>query len=138
VVTATETPRRFNTAILTAFAAIALALSLLGIYGVLSYSVAERAREIAIRMALGATREQVLWSTLRNALMLAGMGIAGGLVASAMVTRFIGSLLYNVKPLDAGAMIGAALVLALCAAAAGFIPARRAASIDPMRALRAE
>jgi putative ABC transport system permease protein len=138
VVAATETSRRFNTGILTAFAAIALALSLLGIYGVLAYSVTERAREIAIRMALGATREQVLWTTLRNALVLAGVGIAAGLVASAALTRFIGSLLYNVKPLDAEAIAGAALVLALCAAAAGFIPARRAASIDPMRALRTE
>jgi predicted permease len=138
VVAATETSRRFNTGVLTAFAAIALALSLLGIYGVLAYSVTERAREIAIRMALGATREHVLWTTLRNALALAGVGIAVGLVASAGLTRFLSSLLYDVKPLDAGAILGAALVLAVCAAAAGFIPARRAASIDPMWALRTE
>jgi putative ABC transport system permease protein len=138
VVSATETSRRFNTCILTAFAAIALALSLLGIYGVLAYSVTERAREIAIRMALGATRERVLWTTLRNGLTLAGVGIAAGLMASVAVTRFIASLLYNVKPLDADAIIGAALVLAICAVAAGLIPARRAASIDPMRALRTE
>lgn len=138
VIAATETSRRFNTGILTAFATIALALALLGIYGVIAYSVSERAREIAIRMALGATRQQVLWTTLRNALSLAGVGIAAGLVASAGLTRFLGSLLYNVKPLDAGAIAGAALVLAICAAAAGFIPARRAASIDPMRALRTE
>jgi predicted permease len=136
VVAATETSRRFNTGILTAFAAIALALALLGIYGVLAYSVTERAREIAIRMALGATRQQVLWTTLRNAMALAGVGITAGLVASVGLTRFLGSLLYDVKPLDAGAIVGAALVLAGCAAAAGFIPARRAASIDPMRALR--
>ena len=138
VVAATQTSRRFNTAILTAFASIALALSLLGIYGVLAYSVTERAREIAIRMALGATRERVLWATLRNALTLAGVGIAAGLFASVLVTRFIGSLLYNVRPLDAGAIVGAAIILTICAAAAGFIPARRAASIDPMRALRTE
>ena len=138
VVAATETSRRFNTAILTAFAAIALALALLGIYGVLAYSVTERGREIAIRMALGSTREQVLWATLRHALTFAIVGIVIGFIASAGLTRFLGSLLYNVKPLDAGAIVVAALVLVLCAAAAGFIPARRAASIDPMRALRTE
>jgi putative ABC transport system permease protein len=138
VVAATETSRRFNTGILSAFAAIALALALLGIYGVLAYSVTERAREIAIRMALGATRQQVLLRTLRYALALAGVGIVLGLIASAALTRFLSSLLYDVRPLDAGAIAGAALVLIVCAAAAGLIPARRAASIDPMRALRTE
>jgi ABC-type antimicrobial peptide transport system permease subunit len=138
VVAATETSRRFNTGILTAFAGIALALALLGIYGVLAYSVNERVREIAIRMALGATRQQVLWGTLRNALGLAGVGIAVGLIASVGLTRFLSSLLYDVRPLDPAAIAGAALVLAVCAAAAGLIPARRAASIDPMRALRTE
>jgi putative ABC transport system permease protein len=138
VVAATETSRRFSTGILTAFAGIALALALLGIYGVLAYSVSERVREIAIRMALGATRQQVLFKTLRNALALAGVGIAIGLIASAALTRFLSSLLYNVRPLDAGAIAGAALVLVVCAAVAGLIPARRAASIDPMRWLRTE
>lgn len=138
VVSATETSRRFNTVILTAFAAIALALSLLGIYGVIAYSVTERAREIAIRMALGATRQEVLWRTLRNALTLAGVGIACGLVASAGLTRFLSSLLYNVKPLDAGAILGAVTILLACSALAGWLPARRAASIDPMQALRTE
>jgi predicted permease len=138
VVAATETSRRFNTAILTAFAAIALALALLGIYGVLAYSVSERGREIAIRMALGSTRQQVVWATLRHALRLAGVGVVIGFIASIGLTRFISSLLFNVKPLDADAIVVAALVLALCACAAGLIPARRAASIDPMRALRTE
>jgi len=138
VVDATETSRRFNTAMLTAFASIALALALLGIYGVLAYSVNERGRDIAIRMALGSTRQQILWATLRHALTLAAVGIVIGFIASVGFTRFLGSLLYNVNPLDAGAITVAALVLALCAAAAGFIPARRAASIDPMRALRTE
>ncbi|MGO9335947.1 MAG: ADOP family duplicated permease [Terracidiphilus sp.] len=138
VVANTETSRRFSTGILTAFASIALALALLGIYGVLAYSVNQRVREIAIRMALGATRQQVLWGTLRNALALAGVGIAVGLIASAGLTRFLSSLLYDVQPLDAGAIAGAVLVLAVCAAAAGLIPARRAASTDPMRALRTE
>ena len=138
VVASTETSRRFNTAALTAFAAIALALALLGIYGVLAYSVSERGREIAIRMALGSTPQQVLWATLGHALKLAVVGILLGLVASAGLTRFLSSLLYKIKPLDAGTIVVAALVLALSAAAAGFIPARRAASCDPMRALRGE
>jgi putative ABC transport system permease protein len=138
VVAATETSRRFNTAILTGFAALALALALLGVYGVLAYSVAERGRETAIRMALGSTRQQVLWRALGQALRLAAVGILLGLVACAGLTRFLSSLLYLVKPLDTGAIVIAALLLALSAAAAGFIPARRAASIDPMRALRTE
>jgi predicted permease len=138
VVAATETSRRFNTGILVAFAAIALALALLGVYGVIAYSVTERAREIAIRMALGATRQEVLWRTLCDALALAGVGIGVGLMASVGLTRFLGSLLYDVKPLDTGAVVGAAFVLGICAATAGFIPARRAASIDPMRTLRTE
>jgi putative ABC transport system permease protein len=138
VVASTETSRRFNTAALTAFAAIALALALLGIYGVLAYSVAERSREIAIRMALGSTRQQVLWATLGHALKLAFVGILLGLAASAGLTRFLSSLLYKIKPLDPGTIVVAAIVLALSAAAAGFIPARRAASCDPMRALRGE
>jgi putative ABC transport system permease protein len=138
VVSATETSRRFNTVILTTFASIALALSLLGIYGVLAYSVTERAREIAIRMALGATRRDVLWRTLRNALTLAGVGISVGLIASAGLTRFLSSLLYGVRPLDAGAILGAVMVLLACSTLAGWLPARRAASIDPMETLRTE
>lgn len=138
VVSATETSRRFNTVILAVFSSIALALALLGIYGMLAYSVSERTREIAIRMALGATREVVLWNTLRAAVTLAAAGIAGGVAASLGLTRFLGSLLYAVKPLDIGAIVGAAALLLLCAAIAGWIPARRAASVDPMQALRIE
>jgi putative ABC transport system permease protein len=138
VVAATETSRRFNTAILTAFASIALALSLLGIYGVLAYSVTEKAREIAIRMALGANRGQVLWGTLRNALVLAGVGVAAGLTASAGLTRFLASLLFDVKPLDPATIVGAVVLLLACSALAGWLPARRAASIDPVKTLRTE
>jgi putative ABC transport system permease protein len=138
VVAATGASRRFNTAILAAFAAIALALSLLGIYGVLACSVNERTREIAIRMALGSTRQEVLLRTLRHALTLAGAGIALGLVAALGITRFLASLLYNVKPLDAGAILGAIAVLLACSVLAGWLPALRAASIDPMKALRTE
>ncbi len=138
VVSSTEAPRRFNTILLSGFAAVALLLSLLGIYGVLAYSVHERAREIAIRMALGATRESVLGRILRSALTLTGIGIAAGLVASLWLTRFLESLLYGVRPLDLPAFLGAVFVLLACALLAGWLPARRAASIDPMQTLRAE
>jgi putative ABC transport system permease protein len=138
VVAATQSSRRFNTAILTAFAAIALVLSLLGIYGVLTYAVAQRTREIAIRMALGASRKIVLLRTLRYALTVAVTGVAGGLIASIGLMHFLKSLLYGVKPLDGATIAGAVIVLLCCSALAASIPARRAASIDPMRTLRAE
>jgi putative ABC transport system permease protein len=138
IVAATESSRRFNTAILTAFAALALVLSLLGIYGVLAYAVAQRTREIAIRMALGASRKTVMLRTLRYASTVAVAGVAGGLIASIGVVHFLKSLLYGVKPLDSVTIAGAVLVLLCCSALAASIPAQRAASIDPMRTLRAE
>ncbi|MHB1673952.1 MAG: ABC transporter permease [Acidobacteriaceae bacterium] len=138
IVAATESPRRFNTAILTAFAAIALLLSLLGIYGVMAYSVAERTRDIAIRMALGATRQAVLLKTLRYALRLAAIGVIAGVTGSLGLTRSLGSLLYGVKPQDSVSIAGAVVVLFACTALAGWLPARRAASVDPMQALRSE
>jgi putative ABC transport system permease protein len=137
-IAATEAPRRFNTAVLTAFATIALLLALLGIYGVLAYAVTERTREIAIRMALGATREDVLRRTIRSALLLAAAGIAAGLAASIGLTHLMESMLYGVKPLDGVAITGAVAILLLCAALAGWLPARRAAGVDPMDALRSE
>jgi predicted permease len=138
IVAATESSRRFNTAILTAFAAIALLLSLLGIYGVLAYSVTQRRREIAIRMALGASRNTVLLRVLRYALSLAATGVTAGLIASLGLTHFLKSLLFGVKPLDNLTIAGAIAVLLSCTAIAAFWPARRAASIDPMQTLRTE
>ena len=138
IVAATESSRRFNTAILTAFAAIALLLSLLGIYGVLAYAVAQRTREIAIRMALGASPKVVLLRTLRFALTVTATGVVCGLIASIGLMHFLTSLLYGVKPLDGMTIAGAVLVLLCCSALAALIPAQRAAAIDPMRALRAE
>jgi putative ABC transport system permease protein len=138
VVTATQSSRRLNTLILTAFAAVALLLSLLGIYGVLAYTVTEKTREIAIRMALGATREDVLRQTIGSSVVFAGVGIAGGLIASTALTRFLKSLLYGVEPLDVAAISGATAVLLICAVLAGWLPARRASAIEPMEALRNE
>ena len=138
ILAASDSARRFNTAMLTSFAAIALLLSLLGIYGVLAYSVTERTREIAIRMALGATRESVSLRALRDALSLTAIGAAIGLVASAGLTRLLTSLLYDVKSLDGLVTTAAILLLFLCTSIAGWLPARRAASIDPVQALRAD
>jgi putative ABC transport system permease protein len=138
IVAATESSRRFNTVILTSFAGIALLLSLLGIYGVVAYSVSERTREIAIRMAFGATREGVLLRTLRHAFLLTAFGAALGLVASLGLTRLLSSLLYDVKPLDGPVMSGAILLLFLCSFLAAALPARRAAGVEPMQALRTE
>ena len=138
IVAATESSRRFNTIIMTSFAGIALFLSLLGIYGVMAYSVSERTREIAIRMALGATRGTVMLRTLRHAFSLTTIGVAIGVGASLGLTRLLSSLLYNVKPLDAVVMIGTIILLFICSSLAALLPARRAASVDPMQALRTE
>ncbi len=138
VVSATQTSRRFDTLTLTSFACIALALALLGIYGVMACSVSERMREIAIRMALGATRSDVLSRTLQRAIKVSGTGILAGLLAAAVFTRLLKTLLYGVKPLDAATLAGVVALLLVCSVAAGWIPARRAAGTDPMRVLRNE
>ena len=109
VVSSTEAPRRFNTLVLSGFAAVALCSRSSASMACSPYSVHERAREIAIRMALGATRESVLRRILRSALILAGTGTVIGLAASLWLTRFLESLLYGVKPLDISAFVGAVL-----------------------------
>ena len=138
VVAATQSPRRFNTAILTAFATIALLISLLGVYGTMAYTVAERNREIDIRMAVGANRENVLFGILAKALSVAALGIVAGLVLSAALTRTVTSLLFDVKPFDVMTMLGAVVTLLLSSTLAAWLPARRAASVEPMQLLRFE
>jgi ABC-type antimicrobial peptide transport system permease subunit len=138
VVAATESPRRFNTMILSAFASIALLLSLLGIYGTMAYAVTERNREIAIRMAVGASRESVLRNVFASALSVTAVGVVIGLALSAGVARMAASLLFDVKPFDFTVMAGAVAMLVLCSATAAWLPARRAASVEPMQLLRFE
>lgn len=120
------------------FAALALVLASIGVYGLLANLVARRTRDIAIRMAVGAGSGSVLRMVLREAGLLAAAGIAIGLAASFILTRFISSQLYGLKPNDPWTLAGAALVLVAAAAAAAFVPARRAARVDPMAVLRAE
>jgi putative ABC transport system permease protein len=135
--TASAQPR-FRTTLIGLFAAVALALACVGIYGVISYSVSQRTHEIGIRMALGARRENVLAMVIRHAVLLAGIGVAMGLIASLGLTRFIGGLLFGVKATDPLTYAATALVLSSTALLASYIPARRAAKVDPMEALRYE
>jgi predicted permease len=120
------------------FGILALVLASVGLYGVMSYIVARRSSEIGIRMALGATRSSVVAMVMRGALWQILMGLALGIPAALYAGHLMKSLLYEVGSYDAVALAGAPLMLVLCAAVAGFIPARRAASIEPMQALRSE
>ena len=129
---------RVISALAAAFGALALLLSAVGLYGVLAYSVARRTAEIGIRMALGAPAAQVAWSTLRRMLWLVAIGLAAGTPASLALARLVKSLLYGVTPADAATLASAAALLVLVAIAAGYLPARRAARIDPLAALRHE
>jgi predicted permease len=118
--------------------AMALALGLLGIYGVIAYVVSQRTREIGIRLALGAREQEVGRMFLRHGLVLAGVGMAIGLVAALGVTRLMASLLYGVAPTDPAAYAAALGVTLAAAALASWLPARRAAAIDPVETLKAE
>jgi predicted permease len=120
------------------FGILALILASVGIYGVMSYFVARRTSEIGVRMALGSSRSGVLVMVLRGALWQILVGLGLGVPAALLAGHLMASQLYRVGSYDAGALLGAIAVLALCATAAGFIPARRAASIEPMQALRSE
>jgi predicted permease len=122
----------------TLFGLLALVLASVGLYGVMSYFVARRTGEIGIRMALGATRGSVLGNVLRGALAQILVGLAIGIPAALFAGHLMASQLYGIGSYDPWAFLGAALVLALCAALASLIPARRAASIEPMKALRTE
>ncbi|HEX7123204.1 MAG TPA: FtsX-like permease family protein, partial [Gemmatimonadaceae bacterium] len=127
---------RFSALLLGAFAAIALALAMLGIYGVMSFAVAQRTREIGIRMALGADKGRVLSLVVREGTLLAGMGVAIGLVAALMLTRVMRNLLFGVAPNDPWTYAAMIVLLAIAAFGASWIPARRAAGVDPVLALR--
>jgi len=120
-----------------AYALLALAVGALGIYGVTAYAVAERTREIGMRMALGADRSRVLQEVVGGALAETGVGLLFGFPSALLATSALGTLLYGLGPRDPFVLGASALVLVLTAALAAAVPARRAASIDPSRALRA-
>ena len=129
---------RFEMMLLSIFAAVALVLAAVGIYGVISYSASQRTHEIGVRMSLGATRGDVLLLVVRQGIWLAVAGSAAGLTGSLLLSRLMGGLLYGVKPTDPVTFAAVAFGLAVVAMLACYIPARRAMRIDPMAALRYE
>jgi ABC-type antimicrobial peptide transport system permease subunit len=138
VVGSSVAQRQFEFDLLLAFAAAALLLAALGLYGVLSYSVAERTREIGVRIALGAPRDALYLLVFRQAALPVIAGVAGGLAVAWLSGQLIASLLFQVKPYDGASAIVVIAVLAVTVIAACYWPARRAAHVEPMQALRSE
>jgi putative ABC transport system permease protein len=129
---------RFDALLLAAFSGIALLLAMIGIYGVTSYAVGQRTREIGIRAALGASRRDVLRLVLRRAMVLTLVGVAAGLAGAFALTGVLSKLLFGIEPTDATTFAGVALALMTVSLVASYIPARRALGIDPLQALRME
>jgi putative ABC transport system permease protein len=130
--------RRFNLTLVAVFAGTALALAIAGIYGVMTYNVTQRRREIGVRVALGAQRGQVLRTILGEGMMTTGIGIILGVIAAVALTRTIRSLLFGVTPTDPVTFALVVLLLTMVATLASYLPARRATRVDPMEALRQE
>jgi ABC-type antimicrobial peptide transport system permease subunit len=130
--------QRFTMILFAGFAVVALLLAGVGIYGVLSYVVGQRTQEIGIRMALGAQRSDVLRTFLRDGARMTVIGIFAGSIAALALTRLMSSILFQVKPTDPLTFGGVALLLCTIALLACYLPARQAASVDPMQALRSE
>jgi len=129
---------RFLMVLMGSFAAIALALTVVGLYGVLSYTVARRRREIGVRIALGAGRRQVLGLVLREAMQLVAVGLLLGLAGAAGIRRLLEIVVFGIQPADPIFLLVAGCLMVLASLAAAYLPALRAASVDPMQALRTE
>jgi putative ABC transport system permease protein len=129
---------RFQTVLLASFAGLALLLAIIGITGVVSYSVAQRSHEIGIRVALGASRKQVLRLVVGQSLVLALIGIAVGLAGALVLTRYLRTLIFEISPRDPLTLVTIPALLLAVALAASYFPARRATRVDPMQALRYE
>jgi len=138
VVASTISRPRLYAVLLGIFAAVGLGLAVIGIYGVMAYSVAQRTREIGIRVALGARRAQVIALVVKQGALLTAVGIAAGLAGAAMLSRYLEGLLFGVTPLDPATFVAAAALFALVALVAAYGPTRRATGVDPLVALRAE
>jgi putative ABC transport system permease protein len=128
--------RRFNAVLLALFAGLAVSLALVGVYGVMAYWVGESAREIGLRIALGATRGRILRHLLGRSLRVTLAGVAGGLLLSLVAGRFVGGLLFGVLPTDPVTLAASTVAVLAAAGAASYFPARRALAIDPADALR--
>jgi len=138
VMSATQSRPRFLTLLLTLFSSVALILAAVGIYGVISYSVAQRTREFGVRIALGAQPADLLGIVLRRGMLLAGIGVLTGLAGAFWLTQFLSSLLFGVAPTDPVTFGTIPFLLVGVALLASYIPARRATKVDPMVALRYE
>jgi putative ABC transport system permease protein len=130
--------RKFTMTLLTIFAGLAVTLAAIGLYGVMSYSVSQRTREIGIRMALGAQRAEVLKLIVKQGMTVTAVGVLLGIVASLGLTRLIANLLFGVSATDFATFFALSSVLLSVALLACWLPARRASGVDPMVALRAE
>jgi hypothetical protein len=128
----------FTLVMLAIAGVMALALGIIGIYGVISYSVSQRTREIGIRLALGAQKRELQWMFVRSALVLTAVGVVLGVAAAAGLMQWMEALLFGISPLDPVTYLAVPLILAAAAALASYLPARRAAAVDPVEALRAE
>jgi putative ABC transport system permease protein len=135
---ASVSTERFRTLVLAMFALLALTLAAIGVYGVISYGVVQRSREIGIRMALGARRPEILRLVVGDGMLTVGIGIGIGVIAAAGLSRFLESLLYAVRPGDPATFVAIAVLIAAVAIAACILPARRAMRVDPARTLRSE
>jgi putative ABC transport system permease protein len=131
-------PARWSSVLLGTFAGVALVIAVLGVFGVLSFLVTQRTRELGIRIALGATPRQVRWLVVARGLVLAALGLLLGATGAVWLTRFMGSMLYGVAGTDSLTYVAVAVVLLGASLLASYLPARRATRVDPILALRSE
>ena len=129
-------PTRSSMVLVGAFAGVALALAIVGVFGVLSYTVTQQAPEFGIRMALGASAQRVLWLVMGRGMVPVAVGVALGVGGALALSRFVGGLLFGVTPTDPVTLGAVTLVLVATAATAAYVPARRATRVDPVRVLR--